>query len=263
MVGEWSLLVRIQLASRRLAREDFAMTRPLSRRHLIRLAGLAGGAGLSTTLAPPAFAAVAADPSTETRPASPREALAVLLAGNQRWVSGRVRHPHQSIARREAVAALQAPFAVVFSCIDSRVPPELVFDRGLGDIFVVRTGGQSVDDVTLGSVELGPEEFNTGLIVVLGHERCGAVAATIEAIDENGGRAPGHVQAVVNALRPAYDVAVRQPGDLVDNMVRAQTSLTVTRLKADPLLAGRVRAGALLVVGGRYDLDSGRVDLIA
>ncbi|GAA1822837.1 carbonic anhydrase [Planosporangium flavigriseum] len=253
------------------------MTRPLSRRHLsrrhlIQLAGVAGGAGLATALgapasaaalAPPAPAAAGTDPSTEPLPPNPREALAVLLAGNKRWASGRLRRPHQSIMRREAVAALQSPFAVVFSCIDSRVPPELVFDRGLGDLFVIRTGGQSVDAVTLGSIELGPEEFNTGLIMVLGHERCGAVAVAIEAIAENGGRAPGCVQAVVDALRPAYDVAVRQPGDLVENTVRAQVTLTVARLKADTLLAERVRTGALLVVGGRYDLDTGRVDVIA
>jgi carbonic anhydrase len=258
-----SRFVRTQLAGRRLPGEDLAMPRPLSRRHLIRLAGLAGGAGLATALAPTVPGAADADTFTEPIPANPREALALLLAGNSRWVSGQVRHPHQSLARRETVAASQSPFAVVFSCIDSRVPPELVFDRGLGDIFVVRTGGQSVDDVALGSVEFGPDELNTGLVVVLGHERCGAVTATIEAIQDHGGRAPGHIQAVVNALRPAYDVAVRRPGDLVDNMVRAQTTLTVAQLKADAPLADRIRAGALVIVGGRYDLDSGRVDLIA
>jgi carbonic anhydrase len=243
------------------------MTQPLSRRRLIRLAGLAGGAGLVTTHAPPAAAVAApaaeADTLAESRPANPREALQLLLAGNRRWVSGCARHPHQSIARRQTVATGQSPFAVVFSCIDSRVPPELVFDRGLGDVFVVRTGAQSVDDIALGSVEFGPAEFGTQLIVVLGHQRCGAVTATIEAIRHGGGQAPGHIQAVVNALRPAYQVAVAMPGDLVDNMVRAQTKLTVARLTADPLLAERIRAGALMVVGGRYDLDTGRVDLVA
>jgi carbonic anhydrase len=243
------------------------MSRPLSRRRFARLAGLAAGAslggGFPATVAPSAASAADVEPSAEPRPASPREALAVLLAGNQRWASGRLRHPHQSIARRESVAAFQAPFAVVFCCIDSRVPPELVFDRGLGDLFVARTGAQCVDNVTLGSVEFGPAELNTGLIMVLGHERCGAVTTAIEAIQDHGGRAPGHVQAIVNALRPAYNAAIRQPGDPVDNVVRAQTRLTVAQLKADALLADRVRTGALLVVGGRYDLDSGRVDLTA
>jgi carbonic anhydrase len=239
------------------------LTRPLSRRHLVRLAGLAGGIGLATVFGPSGRAAADAEELTESRPTNPRGALAVLLAGNRRWASGRVQRPHQSVARREAVAARQSPLAVVLCCIDSRVTPELVFDRGLGDIAVVRTGGQSVDDVALGSVELGPSELDTGLIVVLGHERCGAVTATIDAVEDNGGRAPGHIQAVVDALRPAYDVAVRQPGDLVDNMVRAQTTLTVAQLKADALFTDRIRAGALVIVGGRYDLDTGRVDLIA
>ena len=239
----------------------------LSRRRFIHLAGLAGGVGLTSALVPPAAAtAVAADPTsllTESRPAKPREALRLLLAGNRRWVTGRVRHPHQSIARREAVAAGQSPFAVVFSCIDSRVPPELVFDRGLGDLFVVRTGAHTVDDVVLGSVEFGPAELGTGLIVVLGHSRCGAVIAAIEAIEHHGGQAPGHLQAVVDALRPAYNAAVNQSGDLVDNMVRAQTRLTVRQLMVDSLFADRIRCGELAVVGGRYDLDTGRVDLIA
>jgi carbonic anhydrase len=237
------------------------MGEPLSRRRLIRLAGLTSGAGLLTTLVSPTTAV--AEASVEGRPANPREALQLLVAGNRRWISGCVRHPHQSTARRAVVAAGQSPFAVVFSCIDSRVPPELVFDRGLGDIFIVRTGAQAVDDVALGSVEFGPNELDTPLIVVLGHERCGAVIATIDAIQHHGGRAPGHIQAVVDALRPAYEVAATQPGDIVDTMVRAQTTLTVARLKADPLLTGRIRSGALAVVGGRYDLGTGRVDLIA
>jgi carbonic anhydrase len=151
---------------------------------------------------------------------------------------------------------------VVFSCIDSRVPPELVFDRGLGDIFVIRTGAQTVNDVTLGSVEFGPEETGTPLIIVLGHQRCGAVIAAIHAI-QNHRHAPGHIQAVVDALKPAYNVAIHQSGDLVDNMVRAQTKLTVALLKSDPALAERVQAGELMIVGGRYSLETGRVEIIA
>src|SRR3954468_9914695 len=121
-------LSRRGLQRRRLPGEEFDMTQPLSRRRLIHLAGLAGGVGLATTLVPPVPAAANVAALAEPRPANPREALALLLAGNRRWVSGRARHPHQSIARRQEVAAGQSPFAVVFSCIDSRVPPELVFD---------------------------------------------------------------------------------------------------------------------------------------
>ena len=230
----------------------------LSRRHFIRNAGVAGlGATAGIAVAP-----VAVSEATESRPTTGQHALGLLLAGNRRWVTGQVRHPHQSIKRRMSLAQSQSPFAVVFSCIDSRVPPELVFDRGLGDMFVIRTGAQTVDDVTLGSVEFGPEENGTPLILVLGHQRCGAVIAAINAI-QNHGHAPGHIQAVVDALKPAYNVAIHQSGDLVDNMVRAQTKLTVALLKSDPVLAERVHAGELMIVGGRYSLDTGGVEIIA
>lgn len=194
----------------------------------------------------------------------PDEALRLLMEGNERWVTGKLEHPHQSVERRLEVASHQDPFAVVFSCIDSRVPPEIVFDRGVGDLFVIRTGAQALDDlVVLGSVEFGPNGYRSArLIVVLGHQGCGAITAAIQSI-QSGIPAPGHIQAVVDALRPAYDVAVSQPGDLVENMVRAQVVLTVQRLQTDPLIAELMRNEGLRVVGGRYDLTSGRVDLIA
>jgi carbonic anhydrase len=196
--------------------------------------------------------------------AGPQESLKLLMEGNQRWVLGRLEHPDQTVERRLALAPHQDPFAVVFSCIDSRVPPEIIFDRGIGDLFVLRTGGQALDDqVVLGSLEFGPVGYEQArLIVVLGHERCGAVIAAIEFI-QSGDPVPGHIQAVVDALRPAYEVAVRQPGDLVENMVRAQVALTVDRLKADPLIADLISAHGLVVVGGRYGLESGEVELIA
>jgi len=194
----------------------------------------------------------------------PQEMLNVLMEGNQRWVLGQLEHPDQTVERRLALAPHQDPFAVVFSCIDSRVPPEIIFDRGIGDLFVLRTGGQALDEqVVLGSIEFGPAGYEQArLIVVLGHERCGAVIAAIEAI-QSGVLAPGHIQAVVDALHPAYEVAVRQPGDLVENMVRAQVRLTVDRLKADPLIADLISDHGLLVVGGRYGLESGKVEIIA
>jgi carbonic anhydrase len=200
----------------------------------------------------------------EVFPDTPAAALRLLMQGNERWVRGRPRHPHQSVAWREHVAAHQEPFATVVSCIDSRVPPELVFDRGLSDLFVIRTGAQTLDNmVVLGSIEFGPNAYPSArLIFVLGHERCGAVTAAIPAI-QSGQRVPGHIQAVVDALRPAYHIAVRQPGDLVDNMVRAQTKLAVRRLKEDHLLRELIVSDGLKIVGGRYDLDTGRVQIIA
>jgi carbonic anhydrase len=195
---------------------------------------------------------------------SPQEALKVLLDGNGRWVRGELEHPRQTIERRIEVAAHQEPFAVIFSCIDSRVPPEIVFDCGLGDLFVIRTGGEALDDmVVLGSPEFGPSGYASArLIVVLGHQRCGAIIAAIESI-QSGVPAPGHISAVVDALRPAYHAAVGQPGDLVENMVRAQIELTVEALRADPLLADLASGDGLAIVGARYDLESGAVEIIA
>ena len=237
---------------------------PLSRRGFIGAAGSTGiaaaalaGGGLAST------AARASDMPGEPNPATPAAALKLLMQGNERWARGR-RHPHQSVARRHAVARHQAPFATVLSCIDSRVPPEIVFDRGLGDMFVIRTGAQTLDNgVVLGSVEFGPQGFpSSRLIFVLGHTRCGAVTGAITAI-QTGRPAPGHIQAVVNALRPAYRAAIGQPGDLEDNMIRAQTKLTVRRLQKVPLLRRLIVTDGLRIVGGHYNLDTGVVQIIA
>jgi carbonic anhydrase len=194
----------------------------------------------------------------------PRDVLKLLLDGNQRWAEGRLEHPHQSVQRRLQVADHQDPLAVIFTCIDSRVPPEIIFDRGIGDLFVIRTGAHALDDqVVLGSIEFGPNGYEPSRpIVVLGHERCGAILAAIASIT-SGNPAPGHLQAEIDALAPAYDAAVAMPGDLVENMVRAQVRLTVERLKADPLIAALMREHGTPVVGGRYDLTSGLVEMIA
>lgn len=211
------------------------------------------------------LAANAAEPDDDAMTAlAPDAALRILLDGNRRWVRGRARHPRQSVRRRHALVTRQDPFALVLSCIDSRVPPELVFDCGLGDIFVIRTGAQVLDrGIVLGSLEFGPVKFpSTRLIIVVGHQGCGAVAAAISVI-ESGKPAPGHIQAVVDALRPAYRVAKPMPGDLLENMIKAQTRLAVDRLRADRHLHDLPGKHRLLIVGGHYELRSGRVALIA
>ena len=222
-------------------------------------AGLGVAARLTEALA---TASIASELDTCTS-ITPDQALELLIAGNRRWVTGQVTHPDQSVERRVALRHAQHPFAMVFSCIDSRVAPEFVFDRGVGDLAVIRTGGQVLDEgVVFGSVEFGPDHLGTPLILIMGHERCGAVTAAIHTI-ESGGTAPGHIQAIVDALRPAYDVAINQTGDLVDNMVRAQTKLTVERIRTDPLIGEFLARGELSVVGGYYSLDTGAVSIIA
>ena len=237
---------------------DGLITARMSRRGLLTSAGL----GITATVLDPFDEYAAAAPHPEAR-VTPSMALRLLMAGNRRWVTGRAKHPEQSIRRRRAVRNEQHPFATVVSCIDSRVPPELVFDRGIGDLVVIRTGAQVLDKgVVLGSIEFSPDHLGTPLVLVMGHQRCGAVGAAIHTF-EHGGHPRGHIQAIVNALRPAYRVAVKQNGDLVDNMVRAQTRLAVARLRADPVINSFIARGRLRVAGGYYSLDTGQVSIIA
>jgi carbonic anhydrase len=232
-----------------------------------RRALLAGGlavatvalAGCSSTSAAPS----ATSASPEGRPATPAAAFARLMDGNKRWVSGDLRHPDRDPDRRELVAQAQEPFGAILSCIDSRVPPELLFDTGLGDLYVMRTGGEAVGPVVTGSVEYGPMTSGTPLIVVLGHQRCGAVKAAYKSI-RDGKPLPGNLQAIAKALRPAYEQAVREGGaDPVETMARAQVELTAGDLRSNQDLAPLVRKGALAVVGAYYSLDTGTVEVLA
>jgi carbonic anhydrase len=225
-----------------------------SRRSVLLGTGLAVGAGLLGSAAPAA--------ATGSPVRTPADALARLLSGNRRFVRGRARHPRQSLADLHEVAAGQHPFAITLGCADSRVPPELLFDQGLGDLFDNRVAGNIVDDLLLGSVEFAVEEFESPLIVVLGHERCGAITATIDAI-RTGGTAPGHIGAIVEALRPIVEPVLDEPGDPVENGVRANVRAQVAALTArSGIVAGHVHDGRLAVVGARYDLDDGRVSLV-
>jgi carbonic anhydrase len=186
------------------------------------------------------------------------EAMQRLKDGNERFAQGKATHQHQQADRRAEVAKGQKPLAVIVCCSDSRVGPEIIFDQGLGDIFVVRTAGNVVDDVGLGSIEYAVEHFGTPLLVVLGHNRCGAVSAAV-----SGGEVHGHVRAVVEAIRPALETVRGRPGDPVENAVRANVRATVKRLEgAAPVLPARIKAGKLKIVGACYNLDTGRVEVV-
>jgi carbonic anhydrase len=188
----------------------------------------------------------------------PDQALKRLLDGNQRFVDEQMQHPHQTAARRAENAESQSPFAVIVSCSDSRVGPEVVFDAGIGDLFVVRTAGQVVTDAELASIEYAADHLGTSLIVVLGHERCGAVAAAVA-----GGDAPGHIGTLIAAIKPAVDETKEQPGDHAENAMRANIKHTVSQLTADsPILSDPIKSGKLVVLGARYDLDTGKVDIL-
>lgn len=185
-------------------------------------------------------------------------ALTRLMQGNQRYVAMNLMRPNQTMERRLQVSQAQHPSAIVLTCADSRVPPELVFDQGLGDLFVVRVAGNVLDDHVAGSIEYAAEHLGAPLVLVLGHERCGAVEAAV-----HGGEAPGKIQSLIEAIRPAVKAAQQQPGDLLDNSVKENAKRVVQQLEhADPLLSHLIEAGKLEIVGARYDLDSGKVELL-
>jgi len=193
---------------------------------------------------------------------NPDDALAEIVAGNRRFVAGKAEHPHQDAARRTEIAKGQHPRVIVLACADSRVAPEVVFDTGVGDVFVVRVAGNIVDDAVLGSIEYAAEHLHAPLVVVMGHERCGAVAATVDAVLK-GGEAPGHIGALLNPIKPAV-TAARAHGDddLVDRAVDENVTLVVRQIRtSQPLLARMIAEGHLKVIGGRYDLDTGEFAL--
>lgn len=208
---------------------------------------LTAAASAPVPAALPAHAAPAAD-----HPSSAARALARLRAGNRRYAALRARHPRQDEERRRTVALSQRPFAVVLGCIDSRVPPELVFDVGLGDLLCVRTAGPSLDEAALGSLQFGVEELGVRLVVVLGHERCGAISATVE-LARTGTTVPGHLARVVDEIAPAVCSARAAGGDWVENAVRAHVARVGRTLAGDPAFSQAA------VVGARFDLDTGRI----
>jgi carbonic anhydrase len=187
-----------------------------------------------------------------------RQVLETLMAGNQRHVSGQSEHPNRSEERRAEVSRGQHPVAVILSCSDSRVPPEIVFDQGLGDLFVVRVAGNLVDDYGLGSIEYAVKHLGVRLILVMGHSRCGAVEAAVK-----GGHAPARIESIVSAIRPAVDQSRHQSGNLLDNAINANVLRMVGTLRrAQPILAPLAKSGKISVVGARYDLESGKVTLL-
>ena len=191
------------------------------------------------------------------------DSLRLLMEGNARWASGSPDRPNQSVERRAEATTGQAPFAIVFSCIDSRVPPEVVFDAGLGDLLVIRTAGQVIDNAALGSIEFGVEELHIPLVMVLGHQRCGAVVATVDAVAA-GAAAHGQIKAIVEGIRPAVEATAGTPGDAVDNAVRANILSGAVRLKGTgPILDHLLADGTLTIVGAYYDLRTGWVDVLS
>jgi carbonic anhydrase len=188
---------------------------------------------------------------------SPDAALQKLMKGNQRFVRQQPQHPDQSQARLQEVAQAQYPFAAILSCADSRVPAEIVFDQGIGNIFDVRIAGNIVTPEALGSIEYAVVLLGTPVLMVLGHERCGAVTAAVQ-----NETLLGDIGSFVRAIKPAVERVKNKSGNAVENAVVANVQYQIERLKRSRLLTERLQSGKLKIVGGRYDLDTGSVTMI-
>jgi carbonic anhydrase len=237
----------------------------ISRRRFVNLA--AGGvAGLGLGAGNGVLAAGSVAAGSRARPApSADEELRDLLAGNERFVNGEPTSPRRRPQDFQVLAEGQAPGALILSCADSRVAPEILFDVGVGDIFVVRVAGNVVANagaVVKGSIEYGVAELHVPLIVVLGHSNCGAVKAAKQHIDQKDSL-PGAINDLVELIKPAVARSQGEPGDPLENAIRANVALGVNRLQElPPILAPRVREGKLKVVGAVYDLRTGKVNVI-
>jgi carbonic anhydrase len=219
--------------------------------------GLLALNGPSFAFGSPAFAA------EEPAGMAPDDALKALMEGNARFVAAKAAYPHQDVERRTLLAGGQQPIAVILSCSDSRVPPELVFDQGLGDLFTVRVAGNVADDAVIASIEYSVEHLGSTLVMVLGHEKCGAVTATLDAV-KTGGDVPGHLPALVDPIRAAVIQANTQSGDVLDLAVIGNVGNVVGQLKAsEPVLGELFAHEKIKIVGGRYDLDTGEVTIVA
>jgi len=186
------------------------------------------------------------------------QALKKLTDGNKRYASLKQKHPNQGVRRRAEVSKGQKPFAVIVGCSDSRIPPEILFDQGIGDIFVIRDAGNIVDDVALGSIEYAVDHLGTRLVVILGHSKCGAVTATVQ-----GGEAHGHIGSIAKAIIPAVKKAKVKKGDIIDNAIRINIDLVTKQVKTStPIIAKLVKGGKVKVVGAYYDIDSGLVEIL-
>jgi carbonic anhydrase len=231
--------------------------------------------------------APAADPAHPDQPiVSPADAISRLKEGNGRFTAGNLQHPHESTEertymatnsyenasmlflgmtdaqaakRRTELAKGQHPFAIIVSCSDSRVPPEIVFDQGLGDLFICRVAGNVINDENLGSIEYAVDHLGTHLILVLGHQRCGAVQAAKETIAAKG-KAPGHIESLVTAIKPAVEATAK---DDLDVTIKANVKNVVQALRSStPILKAKVDSGEIRVIGGYYSLDTGAVTFL-
>ncbi|MBA3721143.1 MAG: carbonic anhydrase [Parachlamydiaceae bacterium] len=202
------------------------------------------------------FAPVFSIVAIEANPA--KNLLERLLQGNQRYVNSETVCHEDWSAKRTALVKNQEPFAVIVACSDSRVPPEIIFDQSLGDLFIVRVAGNIVDDFAIGSIEYGVSILGANLVLVLGHSNCGAVEAALK-----GMKFDNHIQEVLNVIQPAIAATKGETGDLLEKAIKANVKIVEEKLKSSkPLLANLLQKGTLQISGGYYNLKSGKVEIL-
>ena len=227
----------------------------LSRRNSLKF--VAGAIGTGIVAAQAGAELAAPEPAIADNNVLPAVALQMLIAGNARFVSRLRQDPNQDLARVTAVAETQKPFAAILGCADSRFPAEIIFDRGIGDLFVCRVAGNVATPEEKGSLEFGTLVLGAKVIMVVGHENCGAVKAAVA-----GAPVPGQIGSLIDAIKPAADSTRLLPGDRVENAVKANIVLQAKRVKESAVISQLILQGKLLVVGGYYDLDTGAITII-
>ncbi|TAG95730.1 MAG: carbonic anhydrase [Oscillatoriales cyanobacterium] len=227
----------------------------VSRRNSLKFVAGAIGTGI---LAARVGAEVSApEPAIAQNDLTPDAALKKLMEGNKRFVDRKRQTPNQDLVRLTEVAKSQKPFAAILGCADSRFPPEIVFDRGFGDLFVCRVAGNVATPEEIGSLEFGTLVLGAKVLVVIGHERCGAVDASIK-----GAEVPGQIGSLLAAIKPAVESSKDKTGDRLENACKANIVLQANRLKASPVISKLIAENKLKVVGGYYDLDTGVVNIL-
>ena len=238
---------------------EAAKPKQTSRRRFLTFAG---GIAAGFAFASPAFAKDTKPPPKPQNAVSPAAALDRLMKGNARYVEG-VSRRHDFTHEREALAGGQNPYASILSCADSRIAPEYAFDSGRGDLFVCRVAGNFANSDTIASMEYAVAMLGTPLIMVLGHDACGAVDATIKSLKDNT-TLPGHLPSLVKSLTPAVNAISGRPGDPLDNAIRQNVIDNVAKLKsATPILGAAVEQNKLKVVGSIYRLSNGNTEMIS
>ncbi len=233
------------------------------RRNFLKLAGV-GSIGLGATVGSFTLnkegTSYAATPSgsTKPQPVRPHEALSRLIQGNERFIEQKRLLPHQTRLRILETASAQYPFAAILGCADSRVPAEIVFDQGIGDLFVVRVAGNVASNEAIGSLEYATANLGTQLIMVVGHTKCGAVHAAVE-----NQPLPGRISSFAEDIKPAVELVKNQPGDLELNSVISNVKYQVQKLEESPSILGSLIAlGKLKILGGYYDIGTGKFTLL-